>query len=90
MPTTTHAQNLRLRRLANSRQIGYLHDRVGKRGEPIAGPLTAIEIAHKARRRQRRMERLRAMIAAGESAGGDTPAIHAARAALFRLTHNPL
>lgn len=49
----THAQNRFLRRLSN--REGITDSPVGPRGSPIPGDLTPTEVAHKARRRNRRI-----------------------------------
>lgn len=47
----THAQNRFIRRLSNKTGAN------GDKGTPIPGPLTPVEIAHKARRRERRLKK---------------------------------
>lgn len=51
----THAQNRFIRRLQNKHDRFIAGGGVGLKGSPIPGPLTPVEIAHKARRRARRL-----------------------------------
>jgi len=54
----SHAQNRFLRRINN--REGVSDSLIGPRGSPIPGALTPTEIAHKARRKARRIEILKA------------------------------
>lgn len=49
----SHAQNKFLRKVANAGR--FTAHGIGEKGTPIPGPLTPTEIAHKARRRARRL-----------------------------------
>lgn len=67
-PTSTYAQNLRLRKIQNRRHNGQDKFNIGKRGEPIPGELDPVTIARRQRRALKRPVNLKKRIKKIENA----------------------